>query len=422
MPTLENNWYRRFLFFMVYFIETIITVLTLSLFPLLFQGIGIDPFFYGVAGSLSLLPMVFKFFIGPMSDRFPIPFLRGKRRGYIILGAILNMIFLPFLALNPITFATLFFVIWFFQTLGLAMIDILTDALAVGGSKSIQNPKGRTGASIWMFSGVFFGGAVASGMSSFFEGHTLDPFFDMQLFSILTFTSLLTLLPLFFILFLKEPQEPPTDRPKVWLAIKRNLSYPFVQWGLLFAFLLNIDRGLLELTLEPFVKVAFSVSSLSEIVSTLFFLTLLGIITAIIGYKFIDRIQKNRLLAIIAAIYIAPSLVLSVTIINGTITYNLFLILYGVFSMVSGLSYVTYIAFFFELSDPKAAGTMIALFFSVTNLGTVIGIACGGAFTSVFGAVLGIGFIYLITALLSGIRIVPLLQIKMADIQETFYQ
>ena len=46
---MENNWYRRILFLTVYLIQTVVTIVTLSLFPLLFTGIGIDPLVYGAA-------------------------------------------------------------------------------------------------------------------------------------------------------------------------------------------------------------------------------------------------------------------------------------------------------------------------------------------------------------------------------------
>ncbi|MHA1131398.1 MAG: MFS transporter, partial [Candidatus Helarchaeota archaeon] len=131
MPSLENNWYRRLLFMTVYLIESIITITTLAIFPILLTDLGLDPVLYGVFGSISLLPMVFKFFIGPISDRFPIPFLRGRRRGYILIGALLNIITIPFLSLNPTILFALFFIMWFFQSLGIAILDILTDALAI---------------------------------------------------------------------------------------------------------------------------------------------------------------------------------------------------------------------------------------------------------------------------------------------------
>lgn len=419
MPSIEHKWYRRFLFLFVYLIQTIITVVTLSLFPLLFQGI-LDPLVYGAAGSLSLLPMVFKAFIGPLSDNFPIPFLRGRRRGYIIIGLLLNLVTIPFLALNPVTFTVLFFTIWFLQTLGIATMDILVDALAVEGSDDLKKPKGRTGASLWMFLGIFLGGAVASGFSAGFEGHAIDPVFDMQVFTILCIVALLSIIPLILIFFLKEPVNPIGKKGTILQDIRQNLRHPFIRWGLIFAFMLNIDAGMLELTLEPYVQNLFGIG-ITAIVASLFFISLIGIITAFLGYLFIDRIKKNRLLAIIAGIYVAPSLVLGILTLFDSLALTDFLILYAIFGLISGLSYVTYISLFLELSDPKAAGTMLALFFSVTNGGIIIGLLIGGALTSIFGTILGVGIIYILTAVISGARILPLLKIRMDDIQKEFY-
>jgi MFS family permease len=57
---------------------------------------------------------------------------------------------------------------------------------------------------------------------------------------------------------------------------------------------------------------------------------------------------------------------------------------------------------------------MIALYFSVTNLGMVIGIAVGGF--------LAMSTIYLIVAIICALRILPLSRIKMRDVEKTFYQ
>ena len=415
MPNLENTWYRRLLFMTVYMVESIITLTTLSLFPLIVTDLGLDARLYGVFGSISLLPMVFKFLIGPLSDRFPIPFLRGRRRGYIILGAILNCVFLPFLSLNPTIFLALFFLCWFFQTSGVATMDVLTDALAVGSVKSIQNPKGRTGTSLWMFLGVFLGGLFVLPFVTVFDTHTLNPSapIDQTILMVLIIISIIGLIPLLLFIFLKE-DTPAPEQLSVLADWKRNLRRPFVRMGLLFAFLLFIDAGLTELTLEPYLYTEFGLLKV-EVVGSLWLISLLGTVLAFLGYFFIDRIQKNRLLIIINAIYILPSLLLGIFILSSMITFPLFLLLYGVFAFISGLSYVTYVGLFFDLSDPKAAGTMIALFLSIGNLGMVVGIAIGGFLAS------SMGVIYVVIAVICGLRLLPLRKIQMDEVEKTFY-
>lgn len=414
MPRLEATWYRRLVFFSVYLVQSIITVTTLSLFPLLFSDLGVSPVTYGVVGSLSLLPMAFKVFLGPLSDWIPIPLFRGRRRGYIIVGALLNVLCLPWLALNPLMFTVLFGIVWFCQTLGIAIVDLMVDALAIGGTPALQHPRGRTSASLWMFFGIFVGGGVASGFAAVLDGYALNPAnaIDPALLGLLGITSIFAVIPLILIWVLKEPSAP---QPSPWTLqrVKANLRYPFVRWGLLFAFLLNIDRGLLELTLEPFIKTHLGVSSLGEIVSQLFFISLLGVILAALGYKFIDRVQKHKLLMVINLIYVVPSITIAWLILDGRLTYGMFLGLYASFALISGLSYVTYMALFFELSDPKAAGTMIALFLGVSNLGTVVGVACGGF--------LSMGVIYLLVAVLCAGRTLPLARLRVQEVTKVYY-
>ena len=396
-------------------VEAIITLTTLSLFPLIMTDLGLDSRLYGVFGSISLLPMVFKFLIGPLSDRFPIPFLRGRRRGYILLGAVLNCVFLPFLSLNPTIFMALFFICWFFQTLGVATMDVLTDALVVGGAKAIQHPKGRTGASLWIFLGVFLGGLFVLPFVTVFDVHVLNPSapLDSTVLMVLVVISIIGLVPLLLFIFLKEDTTAP-EQLSILTNWKRNFRHRFVRMGLLFAFLLYIDAGLLELTLEPFLYTEFGLSK-AEVVGTLWAISLLGTILAFLGYFFIDRIRKNRLLMIINTIYILPSLFLGMFILSHTITFPLFLLLYGVFAFISGLSYVTYVGLFFDLSDPKAAGTMIALFLSFGNLGMVVGISIGGFLAG------WMGVIYVVVAVVCGLRLIPLRKINMDDVQKAFY-
>ncbi len=385
-------------------VEMIVTVVTLSYFPALFGMMGIDPIIYGFVGGLSLFPMTFKFFIGPISDRFPIPFIRGKRKGYIILGALLNIILLPFLALNPLTFFTLFFTIWFFQTLGIAIMDIMTDALAIE-TEELQTPRGRTEASVIMFFGSFVGGYIVT----YFVPLMMS---DLQLTLIIF--ALISCIPLGLILFLSEQQKV-EEAPQISFreGVKQGLSHSFVWWGLLFAFILNIDGGLLELTLEPYLIMTLGVP-IQAVIADLFYISLIGNALAIAGFFFIDRVKKTRLLIIIAIIYLIPLAILGYTTATNTLTYDLFLWLYGVFTLLSGLSFVTYVALFFDLSDPKVAGTMIALFFTLNNAGRLLGIMIGGFFT--------ISTIYFIAIGLTAFRILPLLKINTEEIEKTYYR
>jgi len=403
MPALENKWYRRLLFFLVYMVESIIAIVTLSYFPMLFTELGLDPRVYGVVGSLSLTPMVVKFFIGPISDRFPLRFFRGKHRGYFILGAIINIIALPFLTLNPVQFTILFGLVWFLQTFGLAVMDIMADTFAIE-AKAIQNVRGRTGASLWMFAGVFVGGGVAI---------AFVPVLEKNLLGGLLLFSGLSVLPLVMGLLLKGKADEEEPEVHIREVVRANLKHPFVKLGLLFFFLLNIDKGLLELTLEPYLYSTFGIDK-QGVVATVFLISFLGVALAAVGYFFIDKVQKPRLLMIISTIYFVQSFLLFYFITMGTITKELFILLYAIIAAVSGLSYVTYTGLFFDLSDPKAAGTMIALYFSVTNLGMVIGIAVGGFLT--------MATIYLIVAIICALRILPLSRIKVQEVEETFYK
>lgn len=416
MPTLENNWYRRLIFFTVYLVQGMIAWLTLSYFPLLFDDVYlIDRGLYGIAGSLALLPMVFKVLIGPLSDKFPIRFLRGRNRAYIILGALLNVIFLPLLSLDPRSFFVLFFIVWFLQTLGIAIMDIMTDALAIS-AKPIQNIPGRTGASAWMFFGSFIGGGII---------YIFVPLLDSNLLAGLFGIAIVSLTPLVFIFFLKERiQSPLPERRSLREIFRRNLNYSFVRWGLIYALLLNIDGGLLELTLEPYLAGFPGSPSRQDLIGQLVGITLLGVILGVVcalsikrfvklRTPLIDRIKKTRLLIIISLIYVIPSVIVGILIITNQITFQLMIIFFGVFAFFSALSNITYIALFLDLSEPKAAGTMIATYVSFFNLGTLVGIAVSGF--------IPMWFIFILIAVISVARIFPLHQIKLEEVEKTFY-
>ncbi len=399
---INNRLYLYAIIFTVYMVEMIVYTVTLSYFPAIFPYYGIDPRVYGFVGGLSLIPMTMKFFIGPISDKFPIPFIRGKRKGYIIIGGILNLVLLPFLSLNPALFFTLFFTIWFFQTLGVAIMDIMTSALSVD-APSLQSQQGRTQASLMVFFGTFVGGFIVT---------QFIPLLMTNLKLTLIIFALISIIPLGIVLFLKEPTKEEVPQISFGEGIRQGLTHPFVKWGLLFAFILNIDGGLLELTLEPYLVGTIGVS-IQTVVADLFYIGLIGNAIAFLGYFFIDRIQKTRLLSIIALIYTVPIGILGYLTATNSLTYTAFLWLYGVFSLVTGLSFVTYIGLFYDLSDPKVAGTMVALFFTMNNFGRLIGIMISGFFT--------ISMIYFISLGLTLFRLYPLRKIRMEEIAKTFY-
>ncbi len=403
---MNNKLYRSLIFFSVYMVEMIVTMVTLSYFPAIFPMYGIDPRIYGFFGGLSLIPVTLKFIFGPISDKFPIPGIGGKRKGYIIIGAILNIIFLPFLSVNPATFFVLFFFFWFMQTLGIAIMDILTDALAIQ-AEDLQNSRGRTEVSVIMFFGTFAGGYIVS---------QFIPMLISNLRLTLVLFSIISIIPVGLILFLKEREETESVKQVGFIdAVKQGFAHPFVWWGLLFAFLQNLDGGLLELTLEPYLVDLVGVPWAAQIVvQDLFYISMIGYVLAFAGFFFIDRVKKNRVLIIITIFYMVPLGILGYLTMTSTLTYNTFLWLYGSLMLAGGLSFVTVIGLFFDLSSPKVAGTMIAVFYTVNNLGRLLGIMTGGFFT--------ISTIFFISLGIMVLRILPLWKINMTDVEKEFYE
>jgi MFS family permease len=282
----------------------------------------------------------------------------------------------------------------------------MTDTLAIS-TPALQSTRGRTEASVVMFFGSFTGGYIVS---------RFIPLIMTDLLLALTIFALIGLIPLGLVAFLKEQESAKVEgdkaRPSIWGIVKENFGYSFVRWGLLFAFVLNIDGGLLELTLEPYLGITLGVP-IQAVVADLFYISMIGYVIAFLGYFFIDKIDKSKMLIIIALTYIVPLALLGYFTLTSTLTYTLFLWLYGVFSLVTGLSFVTYTGLFFDLSNPKAAGTMIAFFLTITNLGRLMGIMLGGFFT--------MSTIYFIAVGLTAFRILPLLKIRATEIEKTFY-
>jgi PAT family beta-lactamase induction signal transducer AmpG len=383
----------------IYFVQglTSFTIYIVLSFYLGFM-LGVDPVIVGVLGSVAVIPLIMKVFLAPLMDKYKIPFFRGKFRGYIIIGGILNAICISFLFLDPLNFFIVFLILWFLQSLGIAMVDVGTDAVSVTLKSEKMSPT--------RISSIMFIGAVAgSSVVVFF----LQPFFMMAfMLGIILVGLISTTVIVLAVVFRERPPEAGAPQTVQLSGLKGEFRNKWVLVGLFLAFFVDFDGGLLEFTLEPYLGFQFGVS-LSGIISISYAMILGGVISIPLGYFLIHKLGNRRIVALalvlLSVLHVVVEFAWGFLILLNRLTMGNFLLFFYASVFLSGLYAMAVGALYIDLSNPKLGVTMIMTFFGVLNTGKLVGILLAGALVMV----LPMSTIFLLAGVSSLIRIAPLL-------------
>ncbi|MHA1145358.1 MAG: MFS transporter [Candidatus Helarchaeota archaeon] len=386
-----------YLFFGIYFVEAMVGYVTLTILSYYLNNVLlINPIIIGILGSVSLLPMVLKVFLGPFMDRFKIPGLSGRRRPYILIGTILNAVFvslffLPQLIVFPNAFIwvlVVFVIIWFLQSLGITLMDVGVDAIGT----MYKQQKSSIKISVLMFLGTTAGGMIPTIF--------LTPIFMISYPLGFIITGMLSLLGLFFVQIFREDELGLDVVPAFNLqAVKTEFRKTPVIFALILAFFLLFDKGLFEFTLERFVFIAYGLTlgDLALINLTIMFGAIGGMI---FGYFFMKKIKNKIVLFVTAASFFVPELIWATLLPLGLLSFPIFYVTSIISAVGSALYTMAYMALYLDLSNPKIGATMIAVFLAVANLGQVVAIFISGFFPLIV--------IFIMAAIFSGVRLVPL--------------
>jgi len=419
-----KNYHYKLLFFGIYFLEEfgiIITLQTLSYY--LNNIIGLDPIIIGIYGGISFIPMILRIFIGPIVDKWEIPILGGGIKPYIFIGAILNAIFLMPLGLDPRSFFFIYFLCWFLQNLGLIIVDVGVDALAIKEKQLFDDKKSRTlTVALLMVAGTGVGNIFGSAFSMFF------PIFTYPVGFIISgcISGLGIVIALIFKQkYVKRPSNhlinksnksdqntgtiTNTNQNGTTINLKQlfdSLTNKNIILGSIFAFFISFDTGLHDFTFEDFIFVQWG-----RTLNDLFFLSLIGTLAFFISLPIIyylrKKVNKVKIIIFFSLYYAVFYLIWSILLGFNALTFDLYLITYALVVIIIGSSDAFYNSLFFDLSNEKTAATHIVIFFTFKSLGRVVGMMISGYIYNMGGMLL----IFIISGLIMTVRWTPLVSL-----------
>jgi MFS family permease len=350
-----------------YFVEGIAAILTSAFLPIyLIVFIGLDIVTVAIYSTVAFIPWLAK----------PI---WGFIRPYIVLGSVLNFALLPFLVIIDPFNGFLYVAVWFFQNLGWSMLDTCVDALSVENETTKRNLLSMF---LWIGSylGTLFAGFVIG--SILMAGGFVTGFVIGALVSTIT---------ILFVVFAPEKEVSKaeivtTDDIKEFFS-KDNLkdlfsNQRFVIWGLIFAAFYNIDAGMTDFFFEPWMVQKFG-ATIYQVGAFTAVTSIFAIVGAIIGWLLGDKIKQVGQKKVLSVALLCFAIGYALTALVTTLT-ELYYVWVFIFLAV-GFGRVAQIAIFMDITKPKIAGIMFAVYMAFLNIGTFIGRGLAGVVIPALG-------------------------------------
>ncbi|MBW6473391.1 MAG: MFS transporter [Anaerolineaceae bacterium] len=358
---------RYSMFGLLYFAQGSVLSYFTALNAIYLLSFGLNLGQIGLISGIALTPFVLKIFLGILSDRVSL-FQMGHRKPYIVIGLIIQAVCLfivPFI--DPGKNFTLYGLMAFLVMSGMAMYDTTTDGLALD-----TTPEDEAG----KIQGIMVGGrAMGVVVLSSLIGVLAQNVSWMAAFWLL---SILTLLPLVFLIGFKEPPRK-ADQKFEWKAFAAFKHWPIIALGLLGALYSLIINAANEI-INPFLQSDFGIS----VMMAGFFTTVWGIgvvVGGITGGPLTDRVGQRRAVEIALVISF-----FSVAIFSFTSTAAIAWPLVFIFGVAYGYYETVYFAISMRKSDPRIAASMFSILMAIANIGTGIGLPIAGLLAD------GVGF------------------------------
>ncbi|MFX0138594.1 MAG: MFS transporter [Candidatus Hodarchaeota archaeon] len=419
----ENRTYRYSLYASIYLTEGMAALVILVILPIYLKNYkGLSDLAIAILAGLSLLPIVLKPIMAIFSDNYSIKVLGGRRKPYILLGFILNGISLPLIGIvDPVSFLYMFGIIWVLQTSGIALMDVAIDALV---TESFSQTSEKVNANIVFYIAntcsvlIIIPIAYVSETNVLHFGLHLTPQLQFDFFWGGNFelgfllTGIICIALIIFTLFLRENND---YQGRVRFSKDKLVKYlrsKYVPTLLLMFFLVQIDSGLMEFTLDPFFRVA----GLTASAQLLFFLpaVVFSILGSVAAKWFVKKgIIKSLIYCIssFAGYYLILCLLIFLSPEIIPVFYYFAAIPIG---LLSQAAHILLITIAMNSADKDLTATTLTLLITMINLGRLFGILLAGVIP--FTGDLKMGIIFLVSAIVMVIR-VPIF-LKLRDLEE----
>lgn len=361
---------RLILFASLYFTQGTILGYFSSLNALYLLDNGLTMTDVGIFSAIALIPFVLKIFLGMLSDRVNL-FGHGHRVPYILIGLAVQLIcLLAVPMLNPARQYWLFVALAFLLQLGMAFYDTCTDGLALDTTP--VDEQGQIQA--FMVGGRAVGTIVAASLVGLLAQH-------VSWSAVFWSLALLTLLPLPFVLLVREPERKSDERFD-WKAFAAFKRWPVIAVGLagLVVFLVIVGA---QQQVNPFLteELGVSLSQIGMITSLWGVGIVLGSMIASALMKKLP-VKKTFLLMVASITVSLAALSIFVRARFGLELAIGLVILYGI---AYGLGQTITFALCMRVVDSRIAASMFAILMAFTNVGQGIGLALSGALADAAG-------------------------------------
>lgn len=366
----ENKTIRLLLFGALYFTQGTILGYFSSLNALYLLDNGLTMTDVGIFGAIALIPFVLKIFLGMISDRINL-FGRGHRVPYILIGLAVQLVcLLGVPMIKPSSQYWLFVGLAFMLQLGMALYDTCTDGLALDTTPIPE--QGRIQA--FMVGGRAIGTIVAASLVGLLAQH-------VSWSAVFWSLAALTLLPLPFVLSVREPERSASERFD-WKAFSAFKRWPVIAVGLagLVVFLVIVGA---QQQVNPFLTAELGVS-----LSQIGMITSLWGVGIVVGSMIASALMKklpikNAFLLMLAAI--AISLAALSQFVKAQYGLELAIGLVILYGIAYGIGQTITFALCMRVVDSRIAASMFAILMAFTNVGQGIGLTLSGSLADAAG-------------------------------------
>jgi len=376
---------RYAMFALLYFAQGAVLSYFTALNSIYLLGFDLPMSQIGLIGTIGLIPLVLKIFLGMLSDRINL-FKWGHRKPYIIFGLLIQaacLLLVPLL--NPSRQYWLFAGLAFLLMTGMALYDTATDGLALD-----TTPLDEKGAiQGFMVGGRALGVVLISGVIGLLVENTSW----LMAFVLL---AVLSLIPLPLVLQVHEAARN-KEHTFEWKAFDAFKAWPLIALGLVGVIYSLVINGANQIV-NPYLTERFGINiSTAGLVTTVWGI---GVVAgSVAGGKLTDKWGQNQsvwramLLSFVSILFLA-------------FTTQSWLIwpLVGLFGLAYGFYETVYFAVAMDRTDPRIAASMFSILMAVANIGTGIGLGLSGSLVD------GVGF-PLTFGILAGLNLlaIPLL-------------
>lgn len=361
---------RLILFASLYFTQGTILGYFSSLNALYLLDNGLTMTDVGIFGMIALIPFVLKIFLGMLSDRVNL-FGRGHRIPYILIGLAVQLACLLIVPMvDPSQQYWVFVALAFLLQLGMALYDTCTDGLALDTTPVEE--QGQIQA--FMVGGRAIGTIVAASLVGLLAQYVS---WSVVFWSL----ALLTLIPLPFVLMVREPERTAGERFD-WKAFSAFKRWPVIAVGLqgLLVFMVIVGA---QQQVNPFLT-----SELDVSLSQIGMITSLWGVGIVLGSMVASALMKKlpvRNAFFLMLLAIGVSLAALSFFVRAQFGLELAIGLVVLYGIAYGIGQTISFAMCMRVVDSRIAASMFAILMAFTNVGQGIGLALSGALADALG-------------------------------------